>query len=114
MDAERGMAVDEGVEIGPIRKAVTIERPVEHVFGVFTDRMGEWWPVGTHSVFADDRGTRPETVVFEGRLGGRVYERMADGREADWATVTAWEPPHRLVLAWQPNPERITPTEVEV
>ena len=41
-----------------------------------------------------------------------------DGSECDTGKVLAWEPPHRLVLAWQLNPDwQYDPnliTEVEV
>ena len=56
----------------------------------------------------------PETLVFETGPGGRVYERMTTGEEAHWANVTAWEPPHRLVLEWNVNPDAVAPTEIEV
>ena len=42
-------------------------------------------------------------VVMEPRLGGRWLEISADGTETTVATITHWEPPHRLVLIWQVN-----------
>ena len=39
---------------------------------------------------------------------------MTNGKEAHWANVTAWEPPNRLVLAWQVNPDTPGPTEIEM
>lgn len=79
-----------------VRKTLSVNCPPERAFEVFTDGLASWWPLETHS--ASDE--RPEAVVFEPRVGGRVYDRLADGRENDWATVTAWEPPSRLALDW--------------
>ena len=31
--------------IAPVRKSVVVDAPVEHAFRVFTERIGEWWPV---------------------------------------------------------------------
>jgi hypothetical protein len=94
--------------LAAIQKTITVDASVETAFETFTRRMSDWWPRESHSIF-DDR----EAVVFDERVGGRVYERAADGQEADWADVIAWEPPHRFVLRWRVNPER-GPTEVEV
>lgn len=94
--------------LAAIKKSITVDAPLETAFETFTRRMGEWWPGNPHTVFEDR-----VAVVFDERVGGRVYERSADGREADWADVIAWEPPQRLVLRWRVNPER-GPTEVEV
>ena len=67
----------------------------EHAFHTWTDRCGMWWPP-SHSV-----GQRPDfDVVFEARVGGRIYERTSDGTEHEWGTVTAWEPPWRLAYRW--------------
>jgi uncharacterized protein YndB with AHSA1/START domain len=40
-------------------------------------------------------------VVIEPRAGGRWYEVSENGAEYDWGRVLAWDPPARLVLAWQ-------------
>jgi uncharacterized protein YndB with AHSA1/START domain len=92
-------------QIEAIRKSVTVKAAVEAAFKAFTDELTTWWPLVTHSY----GGEKATEAVFEGRNGGRVYERQEDGTERDWAAVIAWEPPHRFVLEW-----RICPSEVEV
>jgi hypothetical protein len=94
--------------LATIYKTITVDAPVEAAFETYTRRMHSWWPGGPHSLFDE-----PETIVFEERVGGRVYERSTSGEEGDWADVLVWEPPTRFVLRWRVNPKR-TPTEVEV
>ena len=96
--------------IEPVVVAVEVRRDIEDAFQVFTAGIDAWWPVADHSVEPD----RVAAVVLEAGVGGRLYERWHDGHEADWARVLAWEPPARLLLSWQPNPDRSVPTEVEV
>ena len=93
--------------IQPVRRAVTVERPLEDAFRVFTEGLGTWWPVATHSIGKD----AVETVVMESRAGGRLYERTADGAESDWGRMLVWEPPRRVAFEWRITG---TPTEVEV
>ena len=93
-----------------VRKTVRVEKPVAEAFRLFTEGIANWWPLPTHSV----AGAEADSVFFEQREGGRVYERMTDGTIAYWAEVVVWEPPHRFVLSWQPNPDAPAPTEVEV
>ena len=95
--------------IEPVRKSVVVEAPVEHAFRVFTERIGEWWPVKTHSVHEE----QAETAVLEPRLGGAVYELWPGGRE-EWGTITVWEPPRRLTCTWHPGHGLEEATEVEV
>jgi hypothetical protein len=45
-----------------------------------------------------DRGA--EVIVLQGGVGGRIYERTADGVEHEWGEVTAWQPPTRLSYLW--------------
>ena len=37
-------------------------------------------------------------VMFDPRVGGRVYDRGIDGSECQWARVLAYEPPNRVVI----------------
>jgi uncharacterized protein YndB with AHSA1/START domain len=97
-----------------IRKSITVDCPIEHAFEVFTDRLGTWWPLETHSIEVMTKGTRPDAAVLEGRVGGRVYEKQSEGGEGYWATVAVWEPPSRLVLEWKVNPESPAATEIDV
>jgi uncharacterized protein YndB with AHSA1/START domain len=91
-----------------VRKTITVEAPRERAWELFTERIGEWWPFRSHSLHGDE----VETAIFEGREGGRVYERTADGREASWGTVLTYDPPSRFVLEWAVDPS--TPTELAV
>jgi Activator of Hsp90 ATPase homolog 1-like protein len=96
--------------IEPVRRSVGVDCDVEEAFEVFTAGIFTWWPVAAHSIGADD----VRDVVFEGQVGGEVYEVCTDGTRNHWAEVVAWEPPHRFVLAWNTGPRRAAPTEVEV
>ncbi|MEO8424496.1 MAG: SRPBCC family protein [Actinomycetota bacterium] len=101
--------------IEPIHATVTVRRTPEDAFRVFTKEMGSWWPLQALSMAEDSEDrVKAESVVFEEREGGRVYEVMSDGTEGMWATILAWDPPRRLVLAWKPNLTDNPPTELEV
>ena len=80
-----------------VRKTVTVNAPVKHAFRVFTEEHGKWWPLDTHHIGK----VAAATAIIEPHVGGRWYERGVDGTECVWGKVLAWEPPHRLVLAWQ-------------
>ncbi|HEX8642804.1 MAG TPA: SRPBCC family protein [Allosphingosinicella sp.] len=80
----------------PIRKTLRVRATPDKAFRVFASGMGGWW-MKSHSLLSAPQ----QDVVIEPRAGGRWYETGADGSEQDWGRVLAWEPPHRLVLAWQ-------------
>ena len=97
-----------------IRKTITVNTSTACAFKVFTEQHGTWWPLQTHHI-----GTQPaQTAVIEPWAGGRWFERASDGSECNWGKVLVWEPPFRLMLAWQISPEwQYDPkliTEVEV
>ena len=82
--------------IAPIIQSVTVAVPPRRAFDLFTGRMGEWWHNEHHI------GEKPFAAIeIEPRTGGRWFERDADGSESPWGKVLDWDPPHRVVLAWQ-------------
>jgi uncharacterized protein YndB with AHSA1/START domain len=99
-----------------VRHSVTVPIEPAAAFELFAERFSDWWPHESHHIL-DAEGA---TGILEPRRGGRLFERAADGSEYDWGRVTACEPPGRLVIAWQLDPEwRFDPdpakaTEVEV
>jgi len=96
--------------LAPVRKSVTAGWDTETAFRRFTARMASWWPLETRSVGRAEA----ETVVMEGRVGGRLYEKRADGTTSDWGVVTAWEPPGRVAFTWHPGREPDSGQSVEV
>jgi uncharacterized protein YndB with AHSA1/START domain len=97
----------------PVRKTIIVKAGIERAFAVFT-QMGRWW-LKSHSL---NPATTQKDVVIEPRPQGRWYEIGADGTECQWGHVIDWDPPRRLVLAWQLSPDwQFDPalvTEVEV
>ena len=93
-----------------VEKSVTVSVPVERAFEVFTAQIGTWWPLRTHAVDTE----RSETVVMEGRVGGRLFERTPTGEEHVWGTLVGWEPPNRIVYSWHPGRGEETAQEVEI
>jgi uncharacterized protein YndB with AHSA1/START domain len=80
----------------PVRRSIVVKADVNTSFSAFAGKIGRWWP-RSKSI-----GACAQTdVVLEGRAGGRWYERGEDGSECEWGKVLQWEPPSRLVLAWQ-------------
>ena len=57
---------------------------------------------------------KTETVVFEGRVGGRVYERQAGGETSEWGRVLTWDPPNGVVFTWYPGRDPEGGQEVDV
>jgi uncharacterized protein YndB with AHSA1/START domain len=92
----------------PLRMSFDVGCSAEHAFRVWTDRIGTWWPPD-HTVTG-----QAELIVLQGSVGGRIYERTADGAEHDWGEVTVWEPPARLVYLWHLRRDRADATEVEI
>lgn len=101
--------------VADLNGRVTLAAPIERAFQVFTSSFGTWWPADYHIGEAE-----MVDAIIEPKVGGRWFERGADGTECDWGKVLEWEPPHRLVVTWQlngqwqydPDPEHASEIEV--
>ena len=90
----------EAAEKAVVRKAVRVSAPIERAFSVFVEQMETWWPA-THHLAPNPF----QVIVVEPRVGGRWYERDADGNEGIWGFVRAWDPPHLVTLSWHVQPD---------
>ena len=83
-----------------IRTSIVVEAPIDRALRVFTEDFGSFKP-REHNMLAVDIAE----TVFEPREGGHVYDRGVDGSECRWARVLVYEPPHRVVISWDVNPQ---------
>jgi uncharacterized protein YndB with AHSA1/START domain len=98
-----------------VQTSVVVDAPIERAFSVFTDDIASWWGPDHHIL----EGELAE-MVFETHVGGHVFDRGVDGRECRWATVLAFDRPHRFVISWnistdwklETDPERTSEVEV--
>jgi Activator of Hsp90 ATPase homolog 1-like protein len=86
--------VADGVD--PLRYRFRVACSPQEAFRLWTAAVGAWWPMSTHSV----SGKRDATLVLEPWVGGRIFERVNEGREFEWGSVLVFEPPERLLCEW--------------
>jgi hypothetical protein len=92
----------------PLTRSFEVGCSTDHAFSVWTSGIGTWWP-RDHTVSG-----KPDLVVLQSGVGGRIYERTFDGEEHDWGEVTVWDPPTRLAYLWHIGLDRNDATEVEI
>ncbi|MDX6307000.1 MAG: hypothetical protein QOI06_46 [Nocardioidaceae bacterium] len=94
------------MSIAPVVRAVTVDTPVDRAFAIFTERIGDWWPLATHT---------PGEVLASGLafVDGSLVETSKTGDAAVWGTVTEWDPPRRLALTWSPSGGPVTSVLVD-
>ena len=92
----------------PLKIEFDVGCSAEHAFAVWTAKVSMWWPAD-HTVSGE-----PDEVVIQPLVGGRIYERTAEGLELDWGEVTLWDPPRRLGYLWHIGRDRVSATEVTI
>ena len=88
------------ITVAPVRKTVVVNATQQKAFDVFTGNMSRWWPA-THTILKSPL----KQTILEPRTGGRWYQIGEDGSECGTGHVLAWEPPSRVLLAWEINAE---------
>jgi uncharacterized protein YciI len=98
--------------VPPVRREILVDADPDAAFEVFTAGLGQWWPLGEHSV----HGVRglDATVSFEKMsVGARIVERT-EGHDTVWGTVTRWDPPAAVAFSWHPGYSADRASQVEV
>lgn len=93
-----------------VHQAVHVPLPPPEAFRLFTEGIGEWWPLEEGYSYGGDQA---KEIHLEPRVGGRFFERFVDGDELQVGRVTQCDPPHRIVFSWR-DPDWTGETEVDV
>jgi uncharacterized protein YndB with AHSA1/START domain len=88
-----------------IHKSIRVECSPQTSFRVFCTEISAWWPGGF--------GGKDSKVSMETRVGGRFFERRADGTEYVIGLVSAYQPPEVVAFSWRAPSWEFT-TQVEV
>ena len=96
--------------VAPVHKSLVVNCSPVRAFQVFTREIGTWWPLDKYSIGE----TEIVQVVFEEHVGGRVFERHADGSDHDWGKVLSWDPPASFSMSWSPGTDPAKATELAV
>jgi uncharacterized protein YndB with AHSA1/START domain len=104
------------VSIEPVVKTITVACSAEEAFRYFTADFNVWWPAATQSVvaYASEFKDKPAAVIFEPRVGGRIFERARSGEEHVLGRVLDWEPPVRVEFSFHPGRDDKEAQTVEV
>jgi hypothetical protein len=95
--------------IEPLRVSFEVACDAEHAFNTWTARASAWWPK-EHTASGDDG----LDIVFEPRVGGRIFERNRAGEEVEWGEITEWDPPRKVSYLWRIATDRASATDVEI
>jgi hypothetical protein len=95
--------------IEPLTYTFDLACSPRHAFDVWTSKIDSWWP--TNHTYSGE----PDVAVFlERHIGGRIYERTADGTEHEWGEITIWDPPLKFGYLWRLRKQPEDGTDVEI
>jgi uncharacterized protein YndB with AHSA1/START domain len=96
--------------LAPVRKEIEVPCPAPDAFRLFTEELGRWWPLATHSL----SGESARGCGIDGHAGGELYEIDPAGARQVWGTVLVWEPTSRVVFTFHPGRDAASAGRVEV
>lgn len=90
------------MSIPPIVKTIRVGLAPASAFELFTARMGDWWPVASHSV-SSGQGAPSKSLAMTCELGGEIVEIAADGSVHHWGRIDEWTPGEAVAMTWHPG-----------
>jgi hypothetical protein len=93
-------------KLAPIHREIVVTADPEWAFAVWTEKIGQWWPIAELSVHGAGG-----SVAFE---DGAIVERGATGEVAVWGSVTEWDPGCTVAFTWHPGRDPQRPSRVRV
>ena len=104
------MKTNQAEKLPPVVREITVPWRPEEAYRRFVNEFSSWWPSKTHSI----GGPRINRVVFEARVGGRIYEEHIDGRGFQWGKVLELDPPRRVRFTFHPSRPENTAQTIEL
>jgi len=83
-------------KVKPVEKLISVKATPKDAFRAFAFETDHWWPIAEHSIDA----ANTDRMVLEPWQDGAIYQVQKDGSKIPWGSVTTFDPPNRLVLAW--------------
>jgi uncharacterized protein YndB with AHSA1/START domain len=81
-----------------VQRSVVVTGSAEAVFDLFTEGIDDWWPLGAGFAYG---GERARSIHLEPWVGGRFFERLADGDELQVGSVLECNRPRTCTFTWQ-------------
>ncbi|MCL1593222.1 MAG: metalloregulator ArsR/SmtB family transcription factor [Actinomycetia bacterium] len=103
-------AMTQQLTIEPVIKVLELDVSREQAFELFTLRMGDWWPVLTHSIAT----TNVQDIIVDDHVGGTIREVTNEGVEHEWATISGYNSGERIQFSWYPGATSDQATHVDV
>ncbi|GAA3517595.1 hypothetical protein GCM10022234_11240 [Aeromicrobium panaciterrae] len=81
--------------IAPVVRNVVVSASPDAAYQAWTERIGEWWPLGRHSVYKGDN-----SVAL---VDGEIVETSSSGETSVWGRLLEANPPGNLSFTWHPG-----------
>ncbi|MGX5819326.1 SRPBCC family protein [Chitinophaga lutea] len=85
-----------------LEKTITIAVEKELAYGLFVNRLYDWWPKAY--TWSQDKLVE---MTIDPQVGGLCSETGPHGFRCDWGRVTDVEENHRIAFTWQISPTRV-------
>lgn len=75
----------------PLTYTIEVPADQETAFNVFTQKMGDWWPLDKRAMSLKD-GEKPQCLNVDAQLGGKIVEVSESGKEHYWGSFKTFSP----------------------